>query len=113
MPDPDDLTPTPPADPTPPEPDTSAVELAALKSKLAETAQGVLAGVPDHLRGLIPASLSSAELIDWYAQAKATGVFDKPTVPPTDGNVRPAITPKAPDTSSLPIHARMAAGYAN
>lgn len=113
MPDPEEQTIMPPADLTHSAPDASALELAALKLQLAEAAKGVLAGVPDHLRGLIPGSLTSAELIDWYAQAKATGIFDKPTVPPTDGGARPAITPKAPDTSSLPIHARMAAGYNN
>lgn len=111
MPDPEEQTPTPPAIHEAPAPDASAVELAALKLKLADTAKGVLAGVPDHLRGLIPASLTSAELIDWYAQAKATGVFDKPAVLPTDGGARPAITPKEADLSKLPTFARMAAGY--
>ncbi len=33
-----------------------------------------------------------------------------PAVPATD-TPPPAITPKAPDTSALPIHARLAAGY--
>lgn len=107
----DETTPDPITPPAPIAPTAEAAELAALKAKLADTAQTVLAGVPDHLRGIIPANLSSAELLDWFAQAKATGIFDKPAVPPTDGGARPAITPKAPDTSSLPIHARMAAGY--
>jgi hypothetical protein len=86
-------------------------ELASLKAQLAETAAKVLAGVPEHLRGLVPATLSPADQIDWFNQAKATGVFDKPAVLPTDGGARPAITPTAPDTASLPVHARMAAGY--
>jgi hypothetical protein len=87
-------------------------ELAALKAQLAETAAKVLAGVPEHLRGLVPANLSPADQIDWFNQAKATGIFHKPAVPPTDGGARPAITPTAPDTASLPVYARMAAGYA-
>lgn len=88
-------------------------ELATLKAQLAETATAVLAGVPENLRGLIPVTLAPADQIAWFNQAKATGVFDKPAIPPTDGGARPAITPKTPDTSSLPIHARMAAGYSN
>ena len=93
--------------------DTGNDEVAALKAQLEETAKIVLAGVPEHLRGLIPAALSPADQIAWFNQAKATGVFDKPAVPPTDGGVNPAITPKTPDTSSLPVHARLAAGYSN
>lgn len=91
----------------------AASELAALKASLAETAAKVLANVPEHLRGLVPASLSPSDQIAWFEQAKTTGVFDKPTVPPTDGGARPAITPTTPDTASLPIYARMAAGYRN
>ena len=99
-------TPTPtPAD------DAAATELAALKEQLAETAKATLAGVPEHLRGLSPESLSPADQIAWFNQAKATGAFDKPAVPPTDGGERPAITPKAPDLSSLPTYAKLAAGY--
>lgn len=101
-------TPTP--SPTPPS-DAAATELAALKVQLAETAKATLAGVPEHLRGLIPDTLSPAEQIAWFNQAKATGAFDKPAVPPTDGSERPAITPKAPDLSSLPTYAKLAAGY--
>lgn len=86
-------------------------ELTALKSQLADTAKTVLAGVPENLRGLIPANLSPADQIAWFHQAKATGVFDKPAVPTTDGGARPTITPTTPDTSSLPVHARLAAGY--
>lgn len=99
-------TPTPtPAD------DAAAMELAALKAQLADTAKATLAGVPEHLRGLIPDSLSPADQIAWFNQARATGAFDKPVVPPTDGGERPAITPKAPDLSSLPTYAKLAAGY--
>lgn len=90
----------------------AASELAALKASLTETAAKVLAGVPEHLRGLVPSNLSPADQIAWFEQAKATGVFDKPTVPTTDGGARPAITPTTPDISGLPVHARMAAGYA-
>lgn len=88
-----------------------ADELAALRLQLADTAKAILAEVPEHLRALIPASLAPADQIAWFHQAKATGVFGKPAVPPTDGGAKPAITPTTPDTSSLPIHARLAAGY--
>lgn len=91
----------------------AASELAALKVKLAETVAKVLSGVPEHLRGLVPTNLSPADQIDWFNQAKATGIFHKPAVPPTDGGARPAITPTTPDTASLPVYARLAAGYAN
>lgn len=91
--------------------DATAAELAALKAQLAETAKATVAGVPEHLRGLIPADLSAADQIAWFNQAKGTGVFDKPAVPATDGGERPAITPKAPDLSSLPTFAKLAAGY--
>ncbi|OBX18565.1 hypothetical protein A9995_11400 [Erythrobacter sp. QSSC1-22B] len=100
---------TPPANPQ----SEAASELAALKASLAETAAKVLANVPELLRGLVPTSLSPSDQIAWFEQAKATGIFDKPTVAPTDGGVRPAITPTTPDTASLPIYARMAAGYRN
>lgn len=101
------VTPTP----APPIDNDAATELAALKAQLADTAKATLAGVPESLRGLIPESLSPAEQIAWFNQAKATGVFDKGSVPPTDGGERPAITPKAPDLSSLPTYAKLAAGY--
>ena len=91
--------------------DVSAEELAALKAQLATTAETILGGVPEHLRGLIPTNLSPGDQIAWFNQAKASGAFDKPTVPPTDGGIKPAITPKAPDVSSLPAFARIAAGY--
>lgn len=91
--------------------DAAAAELAALKAQLAETAKATLAGVPEHLRGLIPETLSPADQIAWFNQAKATGAFDKPVVPPTDGGERPAITPKQSDLSSLPTFAKLAAGY--
>lgn len=99
---------------TPPAPaaDGSAEALAAIQSQLVAAAETILADVPEHLRGLIPTSLSPADQITWFQQAKATGVFAKPIVPPTDGGVKPAITPRAPDTSSMPVYARLAAGYA-
>lgn len=92
-------------------PDPAIAELAALRAQLADTATAVLAGVPDRLRGLIPAGLSPADQLAWFHTATATGVFDaKPAVPPTDGG-KPAITPTTPDPSSLPVFARMAGGY--
>ncbi|MEW9854104.1 hypothetical protein [Novosphingobium sp. M1R2S20] len=94
-----------------PTPDPAAAELATLKAQLAETASTVLAGVPEHLRGLIPESLSPADQLAWFHNAKATGVFDaKPAVPATDTG-KPAITPNEPNPASLPVYARMAAGY--
>lgn len=86
-------------------------ELATLKSQLAEAATTLLAGVPENLRALIPNALAPADQIAWFNQVKAAGVFDKRAVLPTDAGARPAITPTTPDTSSLPVHARMAAGY--
>lgn len=103
---------TPPVEPTPanPSPDVAS-ELAALRASVAESAAKVLSGVPVHLRGIIPVNLSPADQIAWFEAAKATGAFDQPVVPPTDGGARPAITPTTPDTASLPVYARMAAGY--
>lgn len=92
-------------------PDPAIAELAALKAQLADAATSVLAGVPDHLRGLIPASLSPADQLAWFHTAKATGVFDaKAAVPVTDSG-KAAITPIIPDPASLPVFARMAGGY--
>lgn len=88
-------------------------QVAALEGQLEEAANTILAAVPEHLRALIPASLSPADKIAWFNTAKAGGAFDKPVVPPTDGGARPAITPHEPDTSSLPVYARLAAGYSN
>lgn len=92
-------------------PDPAVAELAALKNQLTDTATAVLAGVPENLRGLIPASMSPADQLAWFHAAKATGVFDtKVTVPVTDTG-KPAITPTTPDHASLPVYARMAGGY--
>lgn len=90
---------------------TGEAEIEALKAQLAETAKEVLAAVPEKLRALIPNTLSPAEQVAWFKQAKATGVFDKPTIPETDGGAKPAITPRATDPASLPVYARLAAGY--
>jgi hypothetical protein len=91
--------------------DPAVAELAALKSQLTETAASALAAVPEHLRPLIPASLSPADQLGWFHTAKATGVFDaKPAVPATDSG-KPSITPTATDPASLTAYARMAAGY--
>jgi hypothetical protein len=63
-----------PVDPAVAHPSSEAAsELAALKASLAETAAKVLANVPEHLRGLVPASLSPSDQIAWFEQAKATG----------------------------------------
>jgi hypothetical protein len=97
-----------PSDDLPEDAEREAVTV--LQSQLEAAAETVLAGIPDHLRALIPMGLSPAERIAWFQSAKATGIFDKAAVPATP-TPPPAITPKTPDTSSLPIHARLAAGY--
>ncbi len=84
---------------------------AAAQADLETAAAIVLAGVPDHLKALIPTTMSARERLDWFAQAKATGIFDRTPVPQTDGGAKPTITPMAPDHASLPAYARMAAGY--
>jgi len=84
---------------------------ATTQADLEAAATVLLAGVPEHLKGLIPATMSAKERIDWFAQAKATGIFDRNPVATTDDGTKPTITPKAPDSSSLPPYARMAAGY--
>ena len=85
--------------------------LDAAQADLEAAAAVILAGVPDHLKALIPANMSAKERIDWFAQAKATGIFDRKPVPETESGTKPTITPKAPDHASLPAYARMAAGY--
>lgn len=87
--------------------------LEAAQADLEAAAAVILAGVPDHLKVLIPANMGAKERIDWFAQAKATGIFDRKPIPGTESGAKPTITPKAPDAASLPAHARMAAGYRN
>ena len=89
---------------------SSATVTARAVDTLATTAATVLAGVPEHLRALIPANLPPADQLAWFHTAKATGVFDQPAVPTTD-TIKPAITPTTPDPASLPVFARMAGGY--
>lgn len=88
-----------------------AEALTAAQADLDAAAEAILAGVPDHLKALIPASMSARERIDWFAQAKATGIFDRPAVPATDDGAKPKITPQDADPAALPVYARMAAGY--
>jgi hypothetical protein len=100
-------------------PEEEAAAAAATEKTALETANAdleaaaavILAGVPEHLKALIPTNMSARERIDWFAQAKATGIFDRAAVPETESGAKPTITPKAPDTASLPPYARMAAGY--
>jgi hypothetical protein len=83
----------------------------ALESEYAEFADAVLAEIPDRLKSLVPADLGPAARLRWYREAKKTGVFDsKPNVPETDKG-KPATTPTDRDLSTLPVHARIAAGY--
>jgi hypothetical protein len=109
---PAEITPAPEAAPTvtAPDADTSKAELAALSEQVAHMAGVMLAEVPDHLKPLIPADLSPAQQVAWFLKAKQTGVFGAVTVPATDTG-KPTVTPKAPDVSTLPPVARMAAGY--
>lgn len=88
-----------------------ATALEAAHADLEAAATVILAGVPDHLKALIPTNMTAKERIDWFAQAKATGIFDRKPVPETANGAKPTITPTAPDTASLPAYARMAAGY--
>ncbi|KGB81928.1 hypothetical protein JT55_10225 [Rhodovulum sp. NI22] len=83
----------------------------ALESEYADFAETVLAEIPDNLKPLIPADYGPAQKLKWYRDAKKTGVFDaKPNVPETDRG-KPVTTPKDRDFSTLPAHARIAAGY--
>lgn len=97
---------------TPPATNNDA-EIAQLKATAEAAATALLSSVPEHLKGLIPDSLPAAERIAWFEKAKASGAFAKPAVPATGGATAPTITPQTPDTSSLPVHARLAAGYSN
>ncbi len=71
---PEDDTPTTPNDTpapvTPPQaPAPAKAELEALKAQLADTATQMLAGVPENLRGIIPANLEPTDLIAWFQKA--------------------------------------------
>ncbi|MCW5705486.1 MAG: hypothetical protein KIT82_23250 [Bradyrhizobium sp.] len=83
-----------------------------LETEYAELAENVLAEIPEHLKPLIPADLGPGAKLKWYREAKKTGVFDaaKPNVPETDTG-KPRTTPRDQDLSTLPPHARIAAGY--
>ena len=86
-------------------------ERGTLAEQIAHMAHVILAEVPERLRDLIPADLSPAQQVAWYLQAKKTGVFDAaPAVPDTDAG-KPMITPKSPDFATMPVYARMSAGY--
>jgi hypothetical protein len=83
----------------------------ALEAEYADFAESVLAEIPDNLKALIPTELSSGAKLKWFREAKKTGVFSaKREVPETDKG-KPATTPRDQDLSTLPAHARIAAGY--
>ncbi len=83
----------------------------SLETEYAEFAESVLAEIPDNLKPLIPAELNPGAKLKWFREAKKTGVFNaKQDVPETDKG-KPATTPRDQDTSTLPAHARIAAGY--
>lgn len=96
--------------PTPSEPAKPAPEETA-EQVLAELVADALASVPEALRGLVP-DVAPANQLRWINQARKAGLFEKPKpdVPVTD-TAKPAVTPKRADFNSLPIHARIAAGY--
>jgi hypothetical protein len=82
-----------------------------LETEYADFAESVLAEIPEKLKALIPAELGPGAKLKWFREAKKTGVFNaKPDVPETDKG-KPATTPRDQDTSTLPAHARIAAGY--
>lgn len=91
--------------------DASKAEIAAMAEQLAHMAHTILAGVPEHLKPLIPTELSPAQQVAWFAKAKEAGVFDKAPVPETDAGRKPTVTPVTTDVYSLPPISRMAAGY--
>ncbi|MBA4757409.1 hypothetical protein [Sphingosinicella sp.] len=82
----------------------------ALKADLAAATDALRASVPDHLKAIVPPSLSGRELADWIAQCRATAIWERPAVPTTDTG-KPTIAPVTPDPTTLPVFARMAAGY--
>jgi hypothetical protein len=83
----------------------------ALETEYADLADSLLADIPDRLKALVPAELSPAAKIKWFREAKKTGVFDaKVDVPETDTG-KPRTTPQDQNVSTLPAHARIAAGY--
>jgi hypothetical protein len=82
-----------------------------LETEYADFAESVLAEIPEKLKALIPAELGPGGKLKWFREAKKTGVFNaKPDVPETDKG-KTATTPRDQDTSTLPAHARIAAGY--
>lgn len=90
---------------------TVAAEQPTPQLDMQAVATALLADIPEHLRGLIP-KIDPASQIQWYADAKTTGVFSdgKPVVPETDSG-RPTVTPTEPNLNDLPVMARMSRGY--
>lgn len=71
-----------------------------------------LDAAPDHLKKLIPESLTPTEQVRWLRKAKASGAFVSPTVPATDSR-RPSNSPAPIDSATLSPIARIASGYSN
>lgn len=82
-----------------------------LEGEVTAARDALLATVPEKLRALAPKAGSVADLLAWIEAAKGAGVLSGPTVPETDTG-RPKTTPRDHDVSTLPAHARIAAGYA-
>lgn len=82
-----------------------------LETEFTELADTLLAEIPEHLKSLVPAELGPSAKIKWFQNAKKTGVFKtKVDVPETDTG-KPRTTPRDQNLSTLPAHARIAAGY--
>lgn len=85
-----------------------------LEEQVSHMADAMLAAIPEDLKPLIPDGMSPAAKVAWYIRAKETGVFNakKADVPETD-TAKPKTSPRGDqDLSTLPVHARIAAGYA-
>jgi hypothetical protein len=94
---------------TAPSPDQARI--AALEGQLAAVETALLADVPAHLKALVPASLPVGDRIGWLQNAKKAGLFAATTTVPTTDNTKIKLAP-APETfTTLPIAARLAAGY--
>lgn len=89
-----------------------AVITATVQPDLKTVADVLLSEIPEQLRGLIP-KVEPAAQIEWFAQAKKTGVFSTgaPSVPETDAGRKPSVSPVEPNLNDLPPMARMSRGY--
>lgn len=75
---------------------------AAQLAKVESIVAAMVAELPEHLRPLVPSSLSAADRLEWLQTAKKSGLFTAgpAVVPPTD--TRPGTGLKTRDPSTLP-----------